>query len=300
MRILLAIACLVLATPAAADPLTLGQYLSGMKPAPADETISYGPTASQVIDVYRPKTPGPHPVLIMVHGGCWSKEVGRQQLAGPAAALAAKGMIVWNIEYRRFEEPGGGYPGMYQDVAAAADRLRAEAPRLGADLGRVMAFGHSAGAHLALWAADRHKLPAGSALHTDNPLPIRTVVAYGGAGDLKNLQDLLPWACGPEPKIAAVVGPKTAERPDPFADTSPRALLPSGVRTVVLQGEYDDILPPFVALWWRQAATKAGDPVEARILRDAAHFDGVALQSPAWTEVQATIVREMKALAPAK
>jgi acetyl esterase/lipase len=296
LRPLLFAAALALAAPAHADPLSLRDYIASMKPAAADETVRYGPEAAQVVDVYRPSTPGPHPAVILVHGGCWKRQVGRETLSNVARALTARGVAVWNVEYRRVDEPGGGYPGTYQDVAAAVDRLRAEAPRLSVDLSRTIAVGHSSGAHLALWAASRHRLPAASLLRTAEPLPIPTVVSLGGVGDLKGLADLVPWACGPDPKLSQVVGEKTDARPDPFADTSPRQLLPTGVRTVFLQGEYDDILPPFVAYFWRRAAERAGDPVAVRTLVGAGHFDVVAPHTPTWSAVQAAIEAELQAL----
>ena len=297
--VLFATLALSLAAPARADPLLLREYLAALKPAPPSETVHYGPESSQVVDVYQPKASGPHPAVILVHGGCWSKEVGREGLSNFAQALSDRGVTVWSVEYRRLGDPGGGYPGMYQDVAAAVDRLRTEAPRLKVDLIRTLAVGHSSGGQLALWAASRHKLPAGNVLRTADPLPIPTVISLGGLGDLKRLSGLVPWACGPQLKLAEVVGEKTEARPDPFVDTSPRQMLPTGVRTVFLQGEYDDILPPFVAYFWRRSAQRAGDPVSVRTLMGAGHFDVVAPQTAAGADVLNVIEAEIKAL-PAK
>ena len=76
-----------------------------------------------------------------------------------ARDLAARGFAAWNIEYRRVGQEGGGWPGTLEDVAAAADAV----PGLdGVDPSRVVTVGHSAGGHLALWLAARHRIAAGA------------------------------------------------------------------------------------------------------------------------------------------
>lgn len=73
---------------------------------------------------------GPIPVAIVGHGGCWQAKVdGRKGIAGLADALGKRGFATWNIEYRRIGNPGGGWPGTFQDVAAAIDKLVDVAPR---------------------------------------------------------------------------------------------------------------------------------------------------------------------------
>ena len=71
--------------------------------------------------------------------------------------LALRGFAAWNIEYRRVGQPGGGWPGMFEDVSAAIDHL-ADVEQV--DASRVATCGHSAGGHLALWLAARHSLAA--------------------------------------------------------------------------------------------------------------------------------------------
>ena len=157
------------ASVAQAEPASLDDY---MKQAshPPDVAIHYGPAPSQVAELFLPKGKGPHPVVVLLHGGCFLQQFeGFAQTSGLAADLAGRGYAVWNVEYRKLGEPGAGYPGTFQDVATAVDRLRTEAPKYGLDLHRVVAVGHSAGGHLALWAASRGKLPAGSPLYARRP-----------------------------------------------------------------------------------------------------------------------------------
>ena len=277
----------------AADPMTLDQYIQSQAPVKGDVHVAYGSAASQWAELFLPKGAGPHPVVVFVHGGCWSADVGARTSSQVAADLAAHGVAVWNIEYRRLGEEGGGYPGMYVDVGRAIDKLRDVAAAHALDLSHVVVVGHSAGGHLALWAGSRARLPATSALHVASPLPVATVVSLAGAGDLKDLEPQLPLACGPELKMRDVVGAATPQRPDPFADTSPRALLPTGVRTVSINGVFDDILPPWTALSWRQLASRSGDAAELQVLPDAGHFDVVGVTTPTWPVVRERILAEV-------
>lgn len=163
------------------DTLSLAKYLAQLKPAKADLRTSYGPAKSQYADLYLPKDAREAvPVVILVHGGCWNVEVPAETLASNAADLTRAGVAVWNIEYRRIGEPGGGYPGMYEDVGAAFDMLRSVAGAHRLDLTRVTVVGHSSGAHLGMWGAARHKLPAGHGLRGADPLPVRSVLSVGG------------------------------------------------------------------------------------------------------------------------
>src|SRR5258705_9819055 len=133
-------------------------------PPPA-AAFPYGSAPSQVAELFLPKGKGPYPVVVLLHGGCFLQQFeGFPQTSGLAADLAGRGYAVWNVEYRKLGEAGAGYPGTFQDVATAVDRLRAEAPKHDLDLKRVIAIGHSAGGHLALWAASRGRLPAASPL----------------------------------------------------------------------------------------------------------------------------------------
>lgn len=147
-----AAALILLLSPAtvSAAPVAITTFLAQSKPAP-DASLNYGALPAQGIDLFLPKTPGPHPVVILIHGGCWTKvTAGRDQLRAVGAELASRGIAVWSIGYRRVDEDGGAYPGIFQDVAKAIDLLPSNAARYQLDTSRVVAVGHSAGAHLAL------------------------------------------------------------------------------------------------------------------------------------------------------
>lgn len=223
----------------------------------------------------------------MIHGGCWSeKTAAREQLRHLGADLARRGVATWSIGYRRADEAGGGYPGTYQDVGIAIDRLREDAARHRLDLSRTVLVGHSAGGHLALWAASRDKLPAASALRVATPFVPRDVVAIAGVGDLKSFAPLIPRACGPGIG-EGLVGAPSADRPDVYADTSPAAMPAAGARIRMISGILDRLVPPHVAHDY--VLSVYGEvAVELVNIQDAGHFELVSM-GPPWHEVRRII-----------
>ena len=274
--------------PATPPPLMQwSDLLSRPRPKPT-ETINYGTDPNQVIDLWMPAhTSAPPPVVVMIHGGCWTASVATHALMDWAAAdLARRGIAVWNVEYRGVDQPGGGYPGTYQDVAAAEDKLAAEVFRRGLRPGPFVVLGHSAGGHLALWSAARRRLPASSPLHTARPMPVKAVIDLAG---IANLETDLNTACGADP-VHAMTGAPGPKRPDVFADTSPAALAPTGVPTWVIHGRQDEVVVPAIGAAYADLARRRGDRVQV-LAPPGAHVEVIAPGSAAWDEIAALVVR---------
>ncbi len=292
MRRLVGAALLAMATiaGAAAPPMTWSALLGRPEPV-ADRTLSYGSDPLQHVDLWLPRTATrPWPTVLMIHGGCWQTDVAQARLMNYIAAdLRGRGIAVWNIEYRGVDRPGGGYPGTFRDVAAAADLLARDGPGLGFDPRHVVAVGHSAGGHLALWLAARAKLPAASVLRTAHPLRIAGVLSQGGLPDLALAKSDAAEACGAD-TVDRLVGPATAAHRDPYADTSPDRMLPLGVPQVLVNGGADRIAPPRFAAAWVAKARAAGDPVRSVVVPDQGHVELIAPGTPAWTAEVAAIV----------
>ncbi|WP_296000189.1 alpha/beta hydrolase [Rugamonas sp.] len=283
------------AVTATAAPMTLQDYLALKGPAP-DRHIAYGAAPSQFVELFKPQGAGPFPVAVLIHGGCWTVHFGGiEQMRNMAGALVKQGIAVWNVEYRRVDEADGGYPGMYQDVATALDRLRAEAAASDLDARRVVLVGHSAGGHLAQWGASRARLPRSSPLYVADPLAVPVVLSLGGLADLRHEEALIKSSC--ERDMAQLTGAASAARPDVFSDTSPAEMLPAGVRTVLIHGEFDTISPLRAGQDYARRAQGAGDAAEVIVLPNASHYDEVAATSPSWTIVVAEI-RKALGVAP--
>lgn len=267
-------------------PITFSQLLNQPRQS-ADHRLAYGADPLQFGELWVPKRGSRHPVIVLIHGGCWRADLpGTELMDYMAADLLARGYAVWNLEYRRIGHAGGGYPGTFQDVAAGIDHLRALAPEYGLDLRRVAVSGHSAGGHLALWAAGRDRLPASSLLRVENPLPVRGAVALAGIADLASYRETGPDACGGPSTIDALVGVQGTGR-DVFADTSPPSLLPLGAPQVVVSGALDHIVPPRFGLAYATTAASAGDTATSVVLEGAGHFELIDPTSAIWPRILA-------------
>ncbi len=280
-------------TPRVARLMTWGDLLGRPEVAPT-QTINWGTGATDVADLWLPEGAGPHPVVLMVHGGCWQKSIADRTLMNWAAEdLRKQGLAVWNIEYRGVDEAGGGYPGTFLDVAHAADALRDQAAQYNLDLNRVAAIGHSAGGHLALWIAARHKLPTNSPMRMDNPLKLVGVVNSGGLADLKASRGVTARSCLSD-IYNQLVGPISSTRAEVLSDTSPAEMLPLKVRQVSVNGHDDSIAPPVLGEGYTRRAKAAGDNADVVVILNTGHVELVSPGSEAWDLEVATLKNMLK------
>ena len=266
-------------------PMTTAEALALPRPAP-DRRLEYGPGSLHFGELRLPPGPGPHPVAIVVHGGCWLAAYDLGYVSGLAAALAEAGVATWSIEYRRVGDEGGGWPGTFEDLARAADFLRAAAPGHGLDPERAIALGHSAGGHLALWLAARAGLPGDDPLRGAAPLPLRGVVALAGIPDLAAYA--APSGCGAA--VPGLLGGEPAAVRERLQRASPAEMLPLGVRQVLVIGSLDPIVPTQQARGYAAAARRAGDEVEIREVEGAGHFELVDPKHPAFGVVRDAVL----------
>jgi acetyl esterase/lipase len=257
---------------------------------PADTRVPYGADPLQFGELRLPAGQGPFPVAIVVHGGCWvSRFATLQNTAALADALRDAGVATWNVEYRRLDNPGGGWPGTFADVAAAADHVRVLGAGHPLDLSRVIAVGHSAGGHLALWLAARERLPRTSELHRAEPLRLVGAASLGGPGDLRDFTTYAHSICG-APVIEQLLGGTPDAVPARFAQASPAELLPIGARQLLIVGAEDPVMPARAREAYAAAAARAGTPAEIVVVPDAGHFEVIAPTSAAWTTVRARLL----------
>ncbi len=266
--------------PAAFKPMGWTEFRARYTPWPQPTAkIAYGPGPQQFGELWLPEGKGPHPLVVLIHGGCWTKSIAKLDIMNPAAEdLRKRGLAVWNIEYRGVDEAGGGYPGTYQDVAAALDRVGGFAEEAELKLDRVVVAGHSAGGHLALWAAGRRKIASGP-LAKRSGLPVEAAVAIGA---IPNLETDTATACGAEP-TDKMVGP--ARLGGRYGDTSPAHMLPLRTRQIVVVGAEDTTTPPAISRAYYDRARAAGDRVEFRLLPDVAHAEEIAPGTPGWDRI---------------
>jgi acetyl esterase/lipase len=256
------------------------------------ERIDYGSAPSQFGELFLPGGDGPHPTVVVVHGGSWSTEVDRTATRDISRWLADHGWAAWNLEYRRVDEGGGGWPGTLEDVAAGVDHLAVLADDgRPVDPGRTILLGHSAGGQLALWAAARPGLGAGDP-GASPAVTCRAAVSMAGVTDLAAASQTGGLSAATE----AFLGGSPTSQPGRYAVASPVQRVPLGVPQLVAQALQDTVVPLSMGRIYAGAAQQNGDTVELLELDQTNHFSFLDPNSNAWQQVS----RRLSDLAPAQ
>jgi len=132
--------------------MTQSEDILYTKPPAADSRLTYGTDPNHFVDVRIPGGNKLHPVVFFIHGGYWRAQYDLTYAGHLCHALKAEGIASWNVEYRRVGNPGGGWPGSFEDIRRAFCALQ-EYPqhqRPAFDLEKLCIAGHSAGGQLAL------------------------------------------------------------------------------------------------------------------------------------------------------
>jgi acetyl esterase/lipase len=260
-------------------PLLTSKDLAGFESPAPDRTIAYGDDPLQFGELRLPEGDGPHPVVILVHGGCWLSEYDLTHIRKLAAAITKSGAATWTLEYRRVGNPGGGWPGTFEDVARGADHLRAVANEHQLDLDNVVAVGHSAGGHLALWLAGRKA----EFVREDSIRP-SAVVGLAPAPDLAYLHERK--VCGHV--IDSLMGGSPEARPERYRLGSVTELVPLRVPQVLVVGKYDVSWAPVGRRYYDQSLG-AGDDVRLVEAPGSGHFEMIDPDSTTWPLVRDAI-----------
>jgi acetyl esterase/lipase len=270
---------------------------------PPDQVLRYGPRPEQFADLRLPvRSEGAEsssgsaaewrpewPVVIFLHGGFWRAAFDRTHTGPLAESLASAGFAVCTPEYLRTGQPGGGWPGTFDDVAAAVDALpdlvAAAAAAAGgrADLGRLVLAGHSAGGHLALWAAGRGGLPEGGRWVPAAVAGVAGVVSLAGVCDLAACYRL---GLGGD-AAGALMGGGPDQYPDRYRAADPMGLVPTGVPSRLVHGTADDRVPAELSIGYAERGRGAGDDVTCELLAGVGHFEVIDPLSGAWPAVLA-------------
>lgn len=256
-------------------------------PAPhATKRIPYGPGPLHFGDLWLPAdmsaAASKHTTIVFIHGGCWQSEYSLDHASYMAAALAAAGYVVWIPEYRRLGDDGGGWPGTFDDVAAAIDFLRILArSEPSVDTAHVVLSGHSAGGQLALWAASRHRSPDAGGGQA-GPLRASGVVALAGITDLA-AYGAVSGSCNES--VTPLLGGAPAEVGERYRAVSPIERLPIGVPIRLVHGDRDPIVPIAQAYAFAARAKTVGEHVDVTAITGAGHFDLIAPRTMAWPAV---------------
>ena len=229
-------------------------------PPAADARLAYGPEPKQFGDLRLPAVDRLLPLAVVVHGGAWKATYNLIHTGHLCIALGKAGIATWNVEYRSRGDVDGKWPGAGVDVSAAVRFVDELVERYPLDSERIVLVGHSAGGHLALWAAKGAQLP---------------VVALAPVSDLRESAERV----GPDGAVASFMGGMPQDLPDRYAEASPRELLPLGVRQILVHGTKDPEVPYEMSERYVEAAAGEAELVP---LEGAAHFEPIDPQAGEW------------------
>jgi acetyl esterase/lipase len=242
--------------------------------APPGSHIAYGSDEFQFGELYLPEGNGPHPLAIVIHGGYWRARYDLRHIGHFCVGLAKSGIAAWSLEYRRIGNPGGGFPGTLDDVRAGAVHLEKIAKEWSLDMRRVVATGHSAGGHLALWLAKQGVVPL------KGVVPLAPVPDLRRAWELKLSSNVVEEFLGGSPEGV----------PERYRAASPMEMLPLGVRQRAIHGNRDDVVPVSMTRAYVAAARRSGDDCTLTEPAGAGHFELIDPRTAAWAQVRDTII----------
>lgn len=243
-----------------------------LPPPKADFRANYGPDRLQFGDLRLPASTRPAPVVVCIHGGFWRSRYTLEHLGHLCAAITAAGYATWSLEYRRTGDPGGGWPGTFEDVSLGLHHLAQLASQHPIDPQRVALIGHSAGGHLALWLAAQNRW-------------LRGAVSLAGVTDLRRAHDLQLG----RGVVQEFLGATPAEDPERYLKGSPIELLPFGVRQRLVHGTNDDTVPFALSRDYVTAAQAKGDDAQLIALEGAGHFELIDPRTKEWPAVLKTL-----------
>lgn len=243
--------------------------------------LRYGAHPEQIADVRLPGREAPHAVVLLLHGGFWREEYDRHHTDPMALDLVARGHAVVSVEYRRLGG-AGGWPTTFDDVAAAVDLLPGLLVSAAPTVSRspLVTLGHSAGGHLALWAAGRHGLPPGSRWHRRAEPGLRRTLALAPVADVAYAHELRL----DDGVVAELLGPEDTGWPGRLAEVDPTGLPPAGA-VVIVHGNEDRHVPLEVSRRYLRSMAGVGGTAHLDVLPGVEHFALIEPTSAAWPAV---------------
>ncbi len=240
---------------------------------PPDARVAYGADPNQFLELRLPPTPGLHSVVLNIHGGYWRAEYDLAHAGHLCQALRAAGVATFNVEYRRVGNPGGGWPGTFDDIRSAYRFLRQEHSRFHVDPDRLVVMGHSAGGQLALCLAAHE-----TSLHN--------VISLAGVVDLRQAYALHLS----HDAVAEFLGGNPSQVSEHYREANPMALSIPQARQWLLHGSKDDTVPPEFSRNYVAEKKKAGESAQLLETPQAGHFELIDPAADAFKDLRSTVL----------
>ncbi len=251
----------------------------------SDATIHrYGDDADQFLQYWSPEPAVGRTrsiELVLIHGGYWRARYSLELMEPMARHLSQRGWPVLNLEYRRIGQAPDPWFAMASDIESALTLGLSTMSTASTGEGQVrrrILIGHSAGGHLALWAAAQ---------------PWAAAADIGGVVALAPVSDLL---AADEQRLsnhatAELFGLDPDRRRVRLPVASPRHLLPLGVPQYVIHGDLDDSVPQSFSVDYAAAVRAGGDRIDLDTPDGVDHFNLIDPDSDIWPTIEAAIER---------
>jgi acetyl esterase/lipase len=254
-----------------ASPYNPEDVLTRTPPA-CDSRLKYGSDPNQFGDLRLPDSKGKHPLVMMIHGGFWRAKYDLGHASHLCAALTRSGIATFNLEYRRVGNPGGGWPGTFEDIISGYRFIHQYAAKNNIDPNKSVVMGHSAGGQLALCLAGHEPRLAGA-------------VSLAGVVNLKRAWELRLSNNAAE----EFMGGSPVQVPEHFHEASPIEIAIPNVQQVLIHGVKDDVVPVDFSREYARIKRARGEHVKLIEIEDAGHYELIDPESKAWKQVLESI-----------
>ncbi len=254
--------------------------LSKLPVTPPDAILSYGNDSLQFGELRIPNLSADvlAPIIVLLHGGCWLAAYDLHLMDPMATDLVSRGFAVWNIDYQRVGDQGGGFPGTFNDVISGVNHLLEIEKQYPIDLDQVILMGHSAGGHLALWAAQ----PKSDEVETHLRVNVKGIISLAGITDLEHYYEEEEGKCGSS--IKSLMGGSPIDVPERYKMFSPQDFHEMPTDITLVQGLNDRIVPHEMVERFYEKFKNTSD-VHLVSVPDGGHFDVIAPNTTSWPHI---------------
>ena len=234
--------------------------------------IPYGGGPNQFGELRVPSSPGPFPVVMHIHGDFWRGEYDFT-LGNPVCEeIVSRGVATWNLEYRRIGNPGGGWPGTFQDIRNGYRFISQIASKYNLDPNRLLVMGHSAGAQLALCLAAHET-------------SLKRVISLAGVVDMQQAWDM---DLGNN-AVGEFLGGTPKEVSEHYREADPMQLSIKATQWLI-HGASDDVVPSSLSRNYAEQKRSRGEDAHYLEIASAGHLDLIDPHSAAWPKIESTVM----------
>jgi acetyl esterase/lipase len=222
----------------------------------------------QKLDLFIPENgKAPLPLIVWIHGGAW--KYGSKEYC-PPLPWVEKGYVIASINYRLCQH--AYFPAQIEDCKAAVRWLRAHAREYRIDPDRIVAWGDSAGGHLASLLGTAGDIPDWEQGNPVGSSRVQVVIDWYGRANLACVSTDPAYADSP---IAMLLGGSGPEVKDQAEDASPiHYVSKNDPAFLIMHGDKDGVVPVEQSLAFTSALKAAGVKVKLVVLRGAGHGGG--------------------------